>query len=120
MFVVEVAGEHGAQGADPLVGGGVREAAERREGVRLLGEGVLGQGGDPVHHVEHHVVDEGGPVGEVPVEGGVADPGPAGDLVEGGVRAELHQHLAGRHQDPLAVAHRVGARLRDPARAARG
>ena len=38
VVLVEAAGEHRAQRADPLVGGGVDEAPQRREGVGLLGE----------------------------------------------------------------------------------
>ena len=43
VVLVEGAGEHRAQGADPLVGRGVHEAAQRVEARRrLLGERPLG------------------------------------------------------------------------------
>ena len=44
------------------------------------------------------------------VDRGVADAGPAGDLVERHVGAELDEHLAGGGDDPLPVAQGVGAR----------
>jgi DDE superfamily endonuclease len=54
---------------------------------------------------------------EVPVQGGVADPGPAGDVVKGGVHALLVEDVSGRGQQQFGVA--LGVRPPAPAEAKR-
>ncbi|CAO0834024.1 hypothetical protein SMICM17S_10618 [Streptomyces microflavus] len=110
VVLVEDAGEHRAQGADPFVGGRVHEAAERGERVGLRGDGLFGPQGGAGGDREDDLMGEGGAVGEVPVERGVADARPPRDVVERHVRPELDEHLTGGRDDPLAVAERVGPR----------
>ena len=53
-------------------------------------------------------MDQGGPVGEVPVERGVAHPGPQGDAVQRGKHALLREGLTRRTQDRVSIAARIG------------
>ena len=50
------------------------------------------------------------------VDRGVADAGPAGDLVQRHLGAELDEHLPRGGDDPLPVAQGVGPRTRGTAR----
>jgi hypothetical protein len=66
-----------------------------------LDVGVEGVGQDRVQQL--------GAAGEAPVEGGDADPGLAGDLLQGGLQAVVAEHLPGGGHDDVAVALGVAA-----------
>jgi hypothetical protein len=55
----------------------------------------------------HQLVDQRVLVGEAPVHGAHADPGPGGDLLHARVGARLAEHVARRLEDPVVVADRV-------------
>src|SRR5690606_1752426 len=59
---------------------------------------------DQRHVVQGDLLDERVPVGEPPVEGGDADAGAPGDLLQRCVDALLEEDLSGRADDLLAVA----------------
>lgn len=46
--------------------------------------------------------------GEVSIQGGVAEPGATGDLVQGGIQAPLTEHLTSAFDELLPVARGVG------------
>jgi hypothetical protein len=123
--VVERAGEQGGGAALDRSEAGVARVrgvhgGEQPGGVDLqradLGHQVLeqvlrGQGGDvQLQGLDARGVDrldQGGAVGEVPVEGAPADAGALGDAVEGDGRPGLAEHALGRGDDPRPVPHRV-------------
>ncbi len=72
------------------------------------GEALFG-GGELFDFVAVDGFDEGVASWEVAIEGGVADAGPACDVVEAGVGAIAGENLLGYLKDALAVALRVGA-----------
>ncbi len=53
--------------------------------------------------------DEGGAGGEVPVKGGGADSGPAGDRGERHIDAPARERLTGGFEDALAIVPGIGA-----------
>ena len=97
---VRVLGVRGEQRPEPAQELLETVAARARERLPGLGQ-RLGQG------QPHELVDQRVLVGEPPVHGAHADPGPGGDLLHAGVGAGLAEHLAGRVEDPVVVADRV-------------
>src|SRR5205085_7210550 len=92
-------GGHGPHvGGETVPGVGVGQAG-------LDGGEVLGH---PVGEDDRHQVLPGG---ETPVEGGVARPGPAGYLIQGGVQTLLGEHLSGRLDYRSTVAGRVDSKF---------
>jgi len=87
----------------------VHVTGERGEWVRFLGLGGLGFVSRSRQHVQSDRAQERGAVRKAAVQGGDADPGAAGDLVQRRVSALLDEDLAGSGEDVLAVAASVGA-----------
>ena len=83
LFTVEAPPEHGAERSDALCHRGAQEAAQRLEGVPLLGQCPLGPFRDPLADGMQHSVPDRAPVVEVPVEGRISDPCSASDFIQG-------------------------------------
>jgi len=66
-------------------------------------EGLFRDGHHGVDAVREQLGDEGLLVGEPAVDGADADAGLAGDVVQGGLKAALGEHLGGGEQDALPV-----------------
>ena len=93
---------------------GLEPVHHRVPGALVSGQ-LLGERGQPVDVLAVDGLEQVEAVREVPVQGADADAGPAGDLLERRVTAQLGERLAGALDQPVVVALGVG-----PQRSARG